>query len=433
MFAARLEEIMRRRNLTDPRVADLVRKTGLTMTRQYVTQLRTGVRTDPGISRVKALASVLDVPVWWLLGEDDPAEAAPFASLSNESRAALAAVLDLARRADRLPSVGQPPGQAGARRAEAAEIAASDLPAHPYPAEQVRQAIATSEAMPPNRVGARLRSLRTEAGLSVAEAELVIGGEPGLLDQIETGTLAPSTAMLRLLLSSYGVTDPYHQALFISAAQGHLDSRWWLPYFQTLPLWVVAFMEMEDSSELIRYYSSSEIPFLLQHPDYTRMLRLAAHHPDAPAAQIELGTRLLRERQERLVERRKVNIWAVIQKSVLLDPVGGIEVQIRQLDHLITMAAQPHVSIQINVSGPDRYRPRGGSFTLLRRPDPSVPDVAWIPHLSEDTMIADSTHMAEYSMAWARLTISATPPDQAIHMLTQARAAVAQGRLSPEN
>ncbi|MEV1003317.1 helix-turn-helix transcriptional regulator [Nonomuraea sp. NPDC050202] len=421
---------MRRRNLKDAQVAALVEQTGLTMTRQYVTQLRTGVPKDPGIARVKALAQVLDVPLWWLLGDPDPAEAAPFAALSNESRQALAAVLDLARRADRLAPVGRSSGVDSTPTADS--VTADAPPSHPYPVEVVRQALSSSQDMPPNRIGARLRSLRKTAGLSVAEAELVIGGEPGMLDQIESGTLVPTTAMLTLLLSSYGVTNPYYQTLFVSAAQGRLDNRWWLPYFQTLPLWVVAFMEMEDSSERISYYSSSEIPFLLQHPDYTRVLRLAAHHPDAATAQIELGTRLLRERQERLVERRKVRIWAVIQESALLDAVGGTDVQLRQLDHLIALATQPHISIQVNLSGPDRYRPRGGSFTLLRRPDPDMPDVAWIPHLSEDLVISDSAHMAEYTMAWARLTLSATQPDQAIRVLTQARAIVAQGRARSE-
>ncbi|MEV0306453.1 Scr1 family TA system antitoxin-like transcriptional regulator [Nonomuraea fuscirosea] len=428
-FAARLDEVIKRRNLKDGEVAALVcSQTNVQMTRVYVNQLRTLARKNPGIAQVKALAQVLEVRVSYLLGESDPADDAPFASLSNESRHALRAVLQLARRADRLPPVGWSNSSGGMpheRGPVAGETSAEQGIHHPFPPEFVQQAFALgADQTPPNRVGGRLRTLRKAAGLSTAEADLVVGGEPGLVEGIEAGSTVPPAAMLRTLLTRYGVDNPYQQELVMAAAAGRLDTRWWFPYFGRLPLWLVLHLEMEDSAELVRLYSDVTMPALLQHEDYAVAMRRSAHYPEVPDDQIALAMSLTRERQRRLLEERKTPIWAVLQESSLLDDLGGAEVQLRQIDHLMELAEMPHVSIQINRGGPDRYRPRGGMFSLLRLPEEGEPDVVWIPQLAEDELVADAPSVMAYSMAHGRLAVSASRPQDAVRELASIRARV---------
>ncbi|TMR90525.1 helix-turn-helix domain-containing protein [Nonomuraea basaltis] len=429
VFAARLSDVMERRGLKDGQVAAMIfEQTDVTMTRVYVGLLRQGKRKNPTIEHVRALAQVLNVRASYLLGETDTADDAPFASLSNESREAMRMVLELARRADRLPSVGWSVSAASVQPSPAAQDASVSLGIHhPYRIEEVQQAFAPgNERTPPNRVGRRLLELRKLAGLSTAEADLVIGGEPGLVEGIEAGSTVPSTAMLRTLLTRYGVADSYQQQLFVSAAQGKLDSRWWFRYFQRLPLWLVVYMEMEDSAELIRTYCDATIPALLQHPDYALAMRHAAHYPEVPADQIDLGMQILFERQKRLMQERPVTIWAVLQETALLDNLGGTDVQLRQIDHLIGLASRPdkRVRIQINRGGPDRYRPRGGTFSLLRLPEEGEPDVVWLPQMDQDWMVTDVARVMAYSMAHDRLAMSASQPDDAVEELARIRARV---------
>ncbi|MCF6467331.1 helix-turn-helix domain-containing protein [Nonomuraea sp. MG754425] len=433
VFTARLREVMERRGLSDQQVADMVtEQTGMTMTRVYISLLRSGKQKNPTVARLKALAQVLEVRPSYLLGEADPADDAPFASLSNESRNALRYVLELARRADRLPPVNwNGPGEPTMPRPAIAEPSASQGIHHPFTLEQVQQAFASSiDRTPPNRVGGRLRDLRKVAGLSAAEADLVVGGEPGLVEDIEAGSTTPSTAMLRTLLTRYGVGDSHQQELFVSAAAGKLDTRWWFPYFQRLPLWLVTYLEMEDSATQVRMYSDATIPALLQHEDYAVAMRRSAHFPEIPADQIELGIEILRERQQRLLDERPVKLWAVLQESVLLDDLGGTEVQLRQIDHLMELAARPHITIQINRGGPDRYRPRGGAFSLIRLPDDGVLDVVWIPQLSDDRMVSDAPGVLAYSMAHGRLALSASKPARALEELAMIRERVTRESIS---
>ncbi|SEU46371.1 helix-turn-helix domain-containing protein [Nonomuraea wenchangensis] len=416
-FAERLRDVMARRGLVDQQVADMVmEQTGVRMTRAYITQLRTGTQRNPTIGRLRALAQVLQVRASYLLGEPDPADEAPFAGLSIESREAMRVVLDLARRADRMPSAGR---NTAPRPAVADDTTLHVY--HPFTAQEVAQALAPAHPLP-NRVGGRLRELRKAASLSTAEADLVVGGEPGLVESIEAGSTPPSPAMLSALLTRYGVVDVYQQKLFTSAAAGLLDDRWWYRFFGRLPVWLLAYLEMEDSAELIRLYDNATVPALLQHPDYALAVRQAAHFPQVAADQFDLALEIVGERQRRFLENDAV-IWAVLQESVLLDNLGGIDVQLRQIDHLMELAARPdsRVRIQINRSGPDRYRPRGGTFSLMRLPGKGNPDVVWLPSLREDTMLADAASVMAYSTAHGRLAVSATQPDDAIKELARIR------------
>ncbi|MEV0387907.1 Scr1 family TA system antitoxin-like transcriptional regulator [Nonomuraea sp. NPDC050643] len=426
LFAARLQEVMERRGLRDAQVAAMVcDQTNVKITREYVAQLRTDARKNPSIAHLTALAHVLEVRASYLLGESDPADDAPFASLSNESRDVMRVVLALARRADRLPPVGWGSNPPARRRPNPAANSASQGIHHPFPFEYVQQAFAPGgDHTPPNRVGGRLRELRKLARLSEAEADLVIGGERGLVEGIEAGSTMPPIAMLRTLLTRYGVSDSYRQELFVSAALGRLDTRWWFRYFQRLPLWLIMNLEMEDSADQIRMYADATLPALLQHEDYAVAVRRSAHYPEVPVDQIDLAMELTRERQRRLLDERPVPIWAVLQESALLNDVGGTDVQLRQIDHLIELAQRRDVSIQINRGGPDCYRPRGGTFMLFRLPEDGQPDVVWVPELSEDMLVADAPSVMAYSMAHARLALSSSKPQHAMEELVRIRARV---------
>ncbi|MET8006237.1 Scr1 family TA system antitoxin-like transcriptional regulator [Nonomuraea glycinis] len=418
-LADRLTAAMRRMGINDRDLADLINSSGVSISHAYIVQLRKGQRTNPTLEHLRALAVALAVPVWWLIGEDDPAGDLPFTALSSPSRIALAHVLELARRADRLPPLGGPaerlPGPAEV--VERPRPRVQEVATHPYQAHEVRQAF-TGGRMPANRVGGRLQALRKVAGLSVSEVELVIG--EGRLSGVEAGTVVPPEPVLRTLLSTYGLTD-YHQVeLFIAAARGDLDGRWWWGYFQTMPLWVVVLLDMEDQAELIRTWFSDGVPPLLQTSDYTRAQRQAAHFPDTAAQQVRLVVDLMLKRQARLRD-REMKLWAVVQESALLDDMGDVEVQLGQIDHLIDLCKRPHVSLQVSQGRRKHYRPRGGSFSLMRVPQHEGPDVVWLPALTEDLLIDDATRTMEYSMAYARLCTSACRPQETPEVLTGIR------------
>ncbi|MFD8563419.1 Scr1 family TA system antitoxin-like transcriptional regulator [Streptosporangium canum] len=290
---------------------------------------------------------------------------------------------------------------------------------HPYPAWQVEQAHALSVGPSPS--GGRLQVLRESHDLSPAEAAAATGLSEDLIRGVETGALTPEVGDLGALLTLYGVTDVYERRLLTTIARGERPEAWWYAYMQTLPLWLLVHMKMEDEAAQIRFYSTDAIPPLLQTEEYARASRRAAHHPDLVPAQVELGVKLIMQRQARVLAGQSVKLWAVIQESILLDAIGGVEVQARLIDHLITLSGQPNVTLQVNRTREGRYRPRGGSFSLFRFAASGRADVVYVPQMVTDSRIDDPAEVAAYQMAHTRLSLSAEPPTYTAATLQEIR------------
>ncbi|MGI5292951.1 DUF5753 domain-containing protein [Nonomuraea polychroma] len=433
-FAERLDTVMRQRQMSNHAAARALSAAGVKITPVYVGHLRKGDRVNPTVAVAAALAQLLDVPVGWLIaGEDALAMQTSFGAFSEESQDAIGRVIALARRADGL--VAGAPRERGLLRTPAesrpegsSEEWAHDLATHPYPAQHVRQALSpvSDDALgAAAAVGARLRVMREAVDVSVDEAGLRAAVSGELVAAAEAGRLRLSPSTLTNVLVAYGVTDPYQQQLFVSASRGDFDGKWWFRYFTTLPLWVLVLIQMEDRAELIKsYHNDGIIPPLLQHEEYARAVRQAAHYPEDASDQVDFAVRLVLERQAQLLgqaEEGTVRLWTVVDECTLLHTVGGVDVQIAQINHLIDLSKMNGVTIQVNRGASGRYYPRGGSFQILRDVNPSRPDVVWVPQLSKDVLVDDAETVGTYAMAHARLAMSAVSPERTVSALTEVR------------
>jgi hypothetical protein len=84
-------------------------------------------------------------------------------------------------------------------------------------------------------------------------------------------------------------------------------------------------------------------------------------------------------RQEILLRRQPAHLWAVIDEGALRRPVGGRGTMSAQLRHLLNACDMSHLTLQVQPfhSGCAAT----GAFTLLRLPDPELPDLAYLEHL----------------------------------------------------
>ena len=63
-------------------------------------------------------------------------------------------------------------------------------------------------------------------------------------------------------------------------------------------------------------------------------------------------------------------------------PVGGRSVMRAQLAHLIEVASQSRITIQVVPFARGGHAAAGGSFTVLRFAEPEVPDIVYIEQLT---------------------------------------------------
>ena len=118
-------------------------------------------------------------------------------------------------------------------------------------------------------LGALLRKLRLENGLTVEQAAERLMFSMSKLSRMETGHGAATPRDIRDLCDLYGVTDAAEREHMMRLAAEGKRQGWWqgydLDYFAT-------YVGLEAEAAGIRSYQSAIVPGLMQTPDYARAM-----------------------------------------------------------------------------------------------------------------------------------------------------------------
>jgi transcriptional regulator with XRE-family HTH domain len=265
-------------------------------------------------------------------------------------------------------------------------------------------------------VGAQLRRLRTEMGLTREEAGEAIRASEWKIHRLENGQVGFKERDIIDLLRLYQVTDPDEVAAFLLLTREANSPGWWQHYGDVLPRWFRTFVDLESAATLIRTYEGQFIPGLLQTDDYMRAVVQGAHLEESPE---ELGrrVRLRMARQILLTREHPPRLWAVVDEAALRRPVGGPEVMRGQLERLIDAAKLPNVTLQILPFGEGAHPAMVGSFSVLRFPDEELPDVVYIEHLTSALYLNKPEEVDQYLHVMESICVRAAAPDRTVELL----------------
>ena len=187
-----------------------------------------------------------------------------------------------------------------------------------------------------------------------------------------------------------------------------------------MPEWFDRLVGLQEAAAAIRTFEIQYVPGLLQTPDYTRAV-VERGLPSAAASEVRRRVEL-RTRRAQLLERTDPpQLWAILDESVLLRVLGSREVMREQLDHLITMARRPHVTVQIvpldvtNASAP------AIPITYLRFGGLDLPDVVYLEHIKSANFLEDRDETEEYRLALDRLADDALEPRHSLRLLRETK------------
>ncbi|MGH3942600.1 MAG: helix-turn-helix domain-containing protein [Pseudonocardiaceae bacterium] len=222
------------------------------------------------------------------------------------------------------------------------------------------------------QLGMELRRLRDTVGKDQKEAGDYIGVSDSMISKYETGDRRIKVGYVRLLCELYDVDAP-HKEFLVRLVRESDERGWWADYGNTVPSWFKDFLGMETAAEQIHTYHSELVPGLLQTPDYIRGLA-----DGAPTDQVEQTIEIRSTRQKRLTEHMPLQLWAVINEAVLRRDIGGREVMLGQLRHLVEMAELPNITIQVVPFSVGFHPAMASSFTLLRFSGTPVMDAVFV-------------------------------------------------------
>jgi transcriptional regulator with XRE-family HTH domain len=267
-------------------------------------------------------------------------------------------------------------------------------------------------------LGARLRRLRTEAGVSREDAGEAIRASAWKLHRLENGQVSYKERDIIDLLRRYGVTDPGEIDTFLALAREANQPGWWTPYSDLLPEWFRAYVDLEAVATLIRSYEALFVPGLLQTEEYMRALMRATLHDRRPE-EIERRVKLRLNRQQLLTRPDPPRLWAVMDEAALRRAVGGTKVLRAQIERLIEAAALPNVSLQVVPFTTGAHPAMVGAFSILRFAEPDLPDVVYLEHLTGALHLDKPEDVEGYRQIWSNAGLHGAPPEQAAEVLSE--------------
>lgn len=270
-------------------------------------------------------------------------------------------------------------------------------------------------------VGARLRRLREGAGISREAAGAAIRASDSKISRLELGRTGFKQRDVADLLTLYGVTDEADRQVILVLAKQASEPGWWRGYDDVLPGWFETYLGLEQAASLVRNYTVQFIPDLLQTEQYAKaVIRLSNY--GAGAAEIERRVALRMRRQQILHRPSPVKLWTVIDEAALSRPIGGRAAMRAQLAHIIEIAEQPNISVQVVPYSSGGHPAAGGPIAFLRFPENDLPDIVYLEQLISAVYIEKPIAVVHYWRVLNRLGLQAEQPDESLRILRKIRA-----------
>jgi hypothetical protein len=265
-------------------------------------------------------------------------------------------------------------------------------------------------------LGAQLRQLREQSGVSREEAGYLIRASESKISRMELGRVGFKERDVTDLLIRYGVDDVAEREALVKLAREANAPGWWQRYHDLIPDWFHTFLGLEEAASVLRTYEILFVPGLLQTQDYARAVMTRAW-PRAREEEIDRRLRLRLTRQQILGRSNGPTLWAIIDEAALRRRIGGPEVLRSQLEYLIEVIRNPRITIQITPLRVGMHSAEAGAFTIMRFPEPELPDVVYVEQLTSALYLDKREDVDIYAEAMERVTLASEPPEVTAEVL----------------
>ncbi|WP_093790677.1 helix-turn-helix transcriptional regulator [Streptomyces sp. cf124] len=239
-------------------------------------------------------------------------------------------------------------------------------------------------------LGARLRALRADAGLTGAVLAQRAGVGQPTVSKVENGRMVPSLDVLDRLSGALGLDEPTSREVreLLAAVEAAVDAG---PQPQTSALAGVVLDDAIRGARLVRSFQCVVLPAMLQSAEYARHVFASA--PGAGPESVGRAVAARVERQSVLYEPGRESVF-VLTEGVLRTWAGTPALMLAQLDRLL--AVESLTTVRLGVIPWDRpvpVMPRHG-FTLCDR-SAVVVEAFW-----DERVLDDENEVASYEGAF---------------------------------
>ena len=265
------------------------------------------------------------------------------------------------------------------------------------------------------RLASELRRARETAGYTATKAAKELKWSPPKVTRMETTEAKRINADdLDKLMDLYNVTDPERREGMHALARDARVRGWWSKYKdvfknETLP-------DFETEASVLRSYDGQVIPGLLQTPDYTRALFQGGRYTSP--SEMEQRTQARMKRREILTRHQPVHLRSIIDEAAFHRPVGGANVMLHQLKHLLHMAQMPHIDVQVLPYSKGAHAGLTAPFIILEFPHPLDTPIDCVPTLTDALYLEDHEDIEAYKATFGDIQGSAISSAESAEYIT---------------
>lgn len=267
------------------------------------------------------------------------------------------------------------------------------------------------------RIKLDLRRHRENSGESQRAVAAATGIAEGLLNHYEQGRRLPSDDNATKLLRHYEVDEELDEFLAtLAQARRRTPSEAAAADPEQFNLYV----GLEAGASVIESWDALVLHGLVQTERYAEAM-LRGHGPGRPEADVRRGLRLRLRRQNALTGPNPAKLWLIIYQDVLERPVGGPDVMGEQLDHLLALAEQPNITIQVVPRDIVPYGALHGPFIILQFPTENDPGLVYIESRTQGLVQETPTELQEYADVLNELRTLAARPSESMRIIHDIR------------
>ncbi|MDA2805645.1 helix-turn-helix domain-containing protein [Nocardiopsis suaedae] len=246
------------------------------------------------------------------------------------------------------------------------------------------------------RWGRALQEFRSSRGMTQSALGRALGVGGTAISNLERGVRRPSHENLQLLDSTLETGGKLKRLWTELNQSGHLA-------------WLGRLSELEQEAVSIQEFQNQLIPSLLQTEQYALMV-MKAISPWLPIERVKEGARIRCERGERFLERSSPFMVAVVSEAVLSGPVDDRVVMREQLEHLVSVAAEGRISLQ--VVQPGGHPGLVGPFKVLT--PQAGPAVIYTESAYKGQFVDDAAVVAEFRLRFGHIQAEADKPSASL-------------------
>lgn len=266
-------------------------------------------------------------------------------------------------------------------------------------------------------LGLEMRRRRLAAGVTEKEAADALRSTVSKVSYTENGkhSFKPRD-LTEVLLALYAIPEGEWVPL-LEACRRSRDRGWWQTYDEEIvPDWLARYIGLEQGAATLRSWEALYPHGLLQTQAYARALMghdLARFGVDEVDARIEVRI----ERQGALTRAlAPLQAHFILDEAILRRMVGGPDVMAGQLAHLVEMAAQPNVTLQVVPFAHGPHPDASGSFTIVGFVDDDT-GVVYVEGRIGADYLEKAPEIQDHEVVFDQLAELALPPDETVKLI----------------